>query len=51
MAYSETDPRNARVVIDACRPYGRRDTFPKVVRNSPELDQHILERFKDILPR
>ena len=28
MAYSEKDPRNARVVIDACKPFGRRDTFP-----------------------
>lgn len=51
MCYSESDPRNARVVIDACKPFNRRDTFPRVVRNSPELDQHILARFKDILPR
>jgi 4-hydroxy-3-polyprenylbenzoate decarboxylase len=51
MCYSETDPRNARVVIDACKPFSRRDTFPRVARNSSELDQHILERFKDILPR
>ena len=51
MAYSESDPRNARVVIDACKPFGRRDTFPRVVRNSDELNQHILARFKDILPR
>ena len=42
MCYSETDPRNARVVIDACRPFGRRDTFPRVVRNSKELDQHLI---------
>ncbi len=51
MCYSETDPRNARVVIDACKPFSRRDTFPRVARNSTELDQHIVERFKDILPR
>ena len=28
MAYSHEDPRNARVVIDACKPWARRDTFP-----------------------
>jgi 4-hydroxy-3-polyprenylbenzoate decarboxylase len=27
MAYSHDDPRNARIVIDACKPFGRRDTF------------------------
>jgi 4-hydroxy-3-polyprenylbenzoate decarboxylase len=51
MVYSESDPRNARVVIDACKPFSRRDTFPRVARNSNELDQHILTKFKDILPR
>ena len=35
MAYGEKDPRNARVVIDACKPFGRRDTFPIVVRAEP----------------
>ena len=51
MAYSPTDPRNARVVIDACQPWGRRDTFPQVVRPSAELDQRILAKFKDVLPK
>jgi len=51
MAYSATDPRNARVVIDACTPFGRRDTFPQVVRPSAELDQRILAKFKDVLPK
>jgi UbiD family decarboxylase len=51
MAYSPTDPRNARVVIDACLPWGRRDTFPQVVRPSAELDQRILAKFKDVLPK
>jgi 3-polyprenyl-4-hydroxybenzoate decarboxylase len=51
MSYSPDDPRNARVVIDACKPFSRRDTFPMVVRNSMELDQRILAKFKDILPR
>jgi 4-hydroxy-3-polyprenylbenzoate decarboxylase len=51
MCYSEKDPRNARVVIDACRPFNRRDTFPVVVRNSKELDERIVQKFKDVLPR
>ena len=39
MVYSENDRRNARVVIDACMPWSRRDTFPPVVRNSQALDE------------
>jgi 4-hydroxy-3-polyprenylbenzoate decarboxylase len=51
MSYSSTDPRNARLVIDACIPWGQRNTFPQVVRSSAELDQHILAKFKDVLPK
>jgi UbiD family decarboxylase len=51
MAYSETDPRNARVVIDACKPFHRRHTFPLEVRASAELEAHIREKFGSLLPR
>jgi len=51
MVYGATDPRNSRVVIDACTPFLRRDTFPRVVRTSAELDQRILAKFKDVLPK
>src|SRR5262249_10532233 len=51
MSYAPDDPRNARVVIDACKPFNRRDTFPMVVRNSNELDARILAKFKDVLPK
>jgi 4-hydroxy-3-polyprenylbenzoate decarboxylase len=51
MAYSETDPRNARVVIDACKPFNRRNTFPREVRASPELEAHVRAKFGDLLPR
>jgi len=51
MAYAPNDPRNARVVIDACIPWGRRDTFPQVVRPSAELDARILKKWKDVLPK
>ena len=46
----ETDRRNSRVVIDACRPFARRDTFPRVVRSSAERDARIRERFPGHLP-
>jgi hypothetical protein len=51
MVYSESDRRNARVVIDACRPWSRHDTFPPVVRNSAALDERIRAKFAAILPR
>jgi UbiD family decarboxylase len=51
MAYSATDPRNARIVIDATKPWSRRDTFPVVVRSSKELDERVFAKFKDVLPK
>jgi UbiD family decarboxylase len=40
---------NSRMVIDACRPWMRRDTFPKVARNSGGLDGRLRAKFGDIL--
>jgi 4-hydroxy-3-polyprenylbenzoate decarboxylase len=51
MAYSSDDPRNARVVIDACKPWSRRDTFPIVARSSKELDARIRAKWAHVLPR
>ena len=35
-SYPEEERRlNARMVIDACRPWTRRDSFPKVARTTP----------------
>jgi len=51
MAYSHDDPRNARVVIDACRPWSRRDTFPIEARSSKELDARIRAKFGKDLPK
>jgi 4-hydroxy-3-polyprenylbenzoate decarboxylase len=51
MAYGPDDPRNARVVIDACKPFTRRDSFPIVARSSKELDERIRKKFKDVLPK
>jgi hypothetical protein len=48
---SETDRRNARVVIDACKPFARRDTFPVVARSSKELDARIQAKWAADLPK
>jgi len=50
MSYSHEDPRNSRVVVDACKPFKRRETFPIVARNSEQLERRIREKFGDILP-
>jgi UbiD family decarboxylase len=42
---------NSRMVIDACRPWGRRSEFPKVARSSKELDQRIKAKWAHVLPR
>ena len=46
----ETDRRNSRVVIDACIPFRRRDTFPVVARSSRELDAAIKAKWGADLP-
>jgi 4-hydroxy-3-polyprenylbenzoate decarboxylase len=51
MAYGSEDPRNARVVIDACRPWARRATFPMVARSSKELDAMIRAKWAHVLPK
>ena len=51
MAYGTDDPRNARVVIDACKPWKRRDTFPIVARSSHELDARIRAKWAHVLPK
>ncbi len=46
----EADRRNARVVIDACKPWSRRDGFPAVARSSQALDRRIAEKWAHLLP-
>jgi UbiD family decarboxylase len=41
---------NSRMVIDACKPWLRRDTFPKVARSSKKLDERIKVKWKQVLP-
>ena len=46
----DSDRRNARVVIDACKPFARRSTFPIVARASKELDARIRAKWSSDLP-
>ena len=49
-SYPAEDRRlNARVVIDACRPWLRRDTFPKVARNTAGLDARLRAKWAQVL--
>ena len=51
MAYPPEKPVfNSRLVIDACRPWLRRDTFPQVVEASPEFRAEIIAKWQDVLP-
>ena len=47
----DTDRRNARVVVDACKPFNRRDTFPIVARSSKALDERIKAKWSHVLPK
>jgi hypothetical protein len=38
-------------VIDACKPFRRRDTFPPEVRVSKEVEDLVRGKFSDVLPR
>ena len=51
MCYDDdNDRRNSRVVVDACRPFNRRDSFPAVARSSQELDDRIRAKYSADLP-
>jgi UbiD family decarboxylase len=51
MVYAPDDPRNARVVIDACRPFRLKDSFPPIARSSRALDDRIRAKWAQILPK
>lgn len=51
IAYPENQRRlNNRMVIDACIPFERRQTFPKVATTSPELKAAITAKFPRLFP-
>jgi 4-hydroxy-3-polyprenylbenzoate decarboxylase len=39
---------NARMVIDACRPYEQLDTFPKVATTSKELADAVRAKYPEL---
>jgi UbiD family decarboxylase len=52
MAYPpEAKTFNSRMVIDACKPWLQRDTFPVVARSSKSLDERIKAKFASVLPK
>lgn len=52
MAYPDDHPMyNARVVVDACRPWHRRQTFPAATVTSAETHRRIREKFPDLVAR
>jgi hypothetical protein len=51
MAYPPEKPVfNNRMVIDACRPWERLSTFPKVTEAAPELKRKVIEKWRSVLP-
>lgn len=40
---------NSRAVIDACRPFERLDTFPRVARSDPDYLREVSERWSHVL--
>lgn len=41
---------NARMVIDACRPWERLASFPRVAQATPDLRERVRQKFPDLLP-
>jgi 4-hydroxy-3-polyprenylbenzoate decarboxylase len=41
-------PYNSRALIDACRPFEKIDTFPRVAQSSPELVRATVAKWKDV---
>ena len=42
------DVFNSRMIIDACRPWERRKTFPLVASSSPELKEQVAQRWQHL---
>ena len=43
-----TAPYNTRALIDACRPFEKIATFPRVAQISPELARQTVTKWKDL---
>jgi len=47
----DSDRRNGRVIVNACKPFRRKDSFPIVARSSKAMDEKIIAKWKNDLPR
>ena len=45
----DSTPYNSRAIIDACRPFERKDTFPKVAESDPEYLRDIMARWGSVI--
>jgi 3-polyprenyl-4-hydroxybenzoate decarboxylase len=41
-------PYNSRALIDACRPFEKRDNFPLVAQSSPRRVRETITKWKDL---
>jgi hypothetical protein len=41
-------PYNTRALIDACRPFEKLDTFPRVAQASPGLVREMVTKWKEL---
>ena len=39
---------NNRAIVDACRPWGRKDTFPTVAEASPKLKEKMHQKYREL---
>jgi UbiD family decarboxylase len=46
----ETRNMNSRMVITAVKPWNRMESWPEIVRSSPELDERVRAKFSRYLP-
>jgi UbiD family decarboxylase len=49
MLAPDAAPYNSRAVIDACRPWDRKDTFAKVAQSDPAYLRSVLEKWGTVL--
>jgi UbiD family decarboxylase len=42
---------NNRAIVNACKPWGWKDEFPKTAEASPELRSHVMRRWPDLFSR
>ena len=40
--------QNNRAVVDACRPWARKNSFPEVTESSPALTEKVRRKYKDL---